>query len=288
MPMNPRLLRPLASGVHPEAAAWRSAVVANGGSVSAATMRAVSKFCGDIDKNNLRSRFIRLNLFCGNDLLACLVPLYRGQSRTGTQFGNTTDTNSGSDLFVTGDYTETGAAGGLAGNAALTKHLMTGVPHNAMPQNDAHLACYETVRAGGTFRISIGSRESSASGGTNQFMLATWSSTANYSFLPHASSTRLDLANSSGGFYVGNITGATAAAIYRNGGSKATSSATTRTPSAETISVFGLNTAGTVASRTDARLAGYSMGLALASDADVLAYSNIMQDFQLALSRRIT
>jgi hypothetical protein len=284
-PMNPRLLRPLASGVHPEAAAWRTAVVANGGSVSAATMRAVSKFCGDIDAAGLRDRFIRLNLFCGSDVLACLVPLYRGQSRTGTQFGNTTDTNSGSDLFVSGDYTETGATGGLAGNAALTKHLMTGVPHNTMPQNNAHLACYETVRAGGTFRISIGGR---AGGNTNQFILATWASTSDYTFLAFSGGGGLDLANSGGGFYVGNITGATASALYRNGGSKVTSAGSTRNPGSETISVFGLNTAGLVGSRTNARLAGYSMGLAFASDADVLKYSDIMQDFQLALNRRIT
>jgi len=285
MAMNPRLLRPLASGVHPEAAAWRAAVVANGGSVSAATVRAVSKFCGDIDAAGLRDRFIRLNLFCGSDLLACLVPLYRGQSRTGTQFGNTTDTNSGSDLFVSGDYTETGATGGLAGNASRTKHLMTGVPHNTMPQNDAHLACYETVRAGGTFRISIGSR---GAGTLNRFFLTTWNSTANYTFQASSSTVQLDLPNSGGGFYVGNITGATALALYRNGGEKVTSAATTRTPESETISVFGLNSAGTIGDRTDARLAGYSMGLSFASDSDVLAYSNIMQDFQLALSRRIT
>ena len=42
MPMSPRLLRPLASGVHPEANAWRTAVVANGGSVSASTRRSCS------------------------------------------------------------------------------------------------------------------------------------------------------------------------------------------------------------------------------------------------------
>jgi len=282
MGMNPRLLRPLAT-IHPEAADWANRVRAAGGTTSSSTLKAVDTFCKSIDKNRLRDRFIRVNLFCG-DFLACFVPIYRGQSRTGTQYGNMTDTNSGSDLFVAGDYTETGVAGGLKGSSSLTKHLMTGVAHNVMPQNNSHLSVYETQRAGGTFRISIGARLGS---NQHQFILATWAGTSNYSFLGYESSTVINLASSIGGHYVGNITGATSSALYRNGGSKTETAATTRTPGSETISVFGLNTAGTIGSRTDARLASYSMGLGFTSDADVLTYSNIMQEFQLALDRKI-
>lgn len=101
--MSPRLLRPVATGFHPEANAWRTAVVANGGSVSGKTMKAVSDFCADIDAYGIRDRFYRLSLCCGNSLLAALVPLYRGPSRTGTQLGYTTDTNTG---LVSGDYAE--------------------------------------------------------------------------------------------------------------------------------------------------------------------------------------
>jgi hypothetical protein len=133
MPMNPRLLRPIASGVHPEANAWRTAVVANGGSVSASTMKAVSKFCGDIDKAGLRDRFYRLNLFCGSNLNAVLVPLYRGPSRTGSQFGNTTDTNNGP--FVSGDYSE---SSGLKGNGS-SKYLETGVAMTFLGTNQLHM-----------------------------------------------------------------------------------------------------------------------------------------------------
>jgi len=133
MPMSPRLLRPIASGVHPEAAAWRSAVVANGGSVSASTLKAVGKFCADIDKAGLRDRFYRLNLFCGSNLNAVLVPLYRGPSRTGTQYGNTTDTNNGP--FVSGDYSE---SSGLKGNAS-SKYLETGVAMTFLGTNELHM-----------------------------------------------------------------------------------------------------------------------------------------------------
>lgn len=125
MPMSPRLLRPIASGVNRDALDWRDRVVANSGSVSASTFQAVSKFCNDIDRAGIRDRFYRLNLFCGTGLNACLVPLYRGPSRTGTQYGNTTDTNNGP--FVSADYNETGSNGGLnPNNTSSAKSLNTG------------------------------------------------------------------------------------------------------------------------------------------------------------------
>lgn len=137
--MSPRLLRPVASGFHPEANAWRTAVVSNGGSVSASTMRAVSKFCADIDAAGIRDRFFRLNLFCGTGLNAALVPLYRGPSRTGTQYGGTTDTNSN---FVSGDYVETGATGGLKGNGS-NKALNTGLLLSDLPSSpNGHLSAW--------------------------------------------------------------------------------------------------------------------------------------------------
>jgi hypothetical protein len=104
--MNSRLLRPRASGVHPEAAAWRTAVIANGGTVSASTMKAVSTFCRAIELAGIRDRFYRLSLMCGNNLLAAQVPLYRSQSFGGTPRGNSIDINVGSTLFSSSDYTE--------------------------------------------------------------------------------------------------------------------------------------------------------------------------------------
>jgi hypothetical protein len=102
---------------------WINRVYANGGTVSASTASAVNTFCNAIDTAGIRDRFYRLNLFAGTGLNACLVPLYRGPSRTGTQYGNTTDTNNGP--FVSGDYVETGASGGLTG--ANGKNISTGV-----------------------------------------------------------------------------------------------------------------------------------------------------------------
>jgi hypothetical protein len=134
MGMSGALLRPKTSG-HPEALAWRSAVIANGGTVSASTMTAVTTFCRSIDSAGLRDRFYRLNLFCGTGLEAVLVPLYRGPSRTGTQYGNTTDTNGN---FVLADYAENN---GLVGNGS-TKYLNTGFDANAagLTTTSTHMA----------------------------------------------------------------------------------------------------------------------------------------------------
>ncbi len=97
-----------------DAADWIKRVEANSGSVSTATANAVTNFCNAIDAAGIRGKFYRLNLFCGTGLNACLVPLYRGPSLSGTQYGNATETNNGP--FVSGDYVETGTGGGLLGN----------------------------------------------------------------------------------------------------------------------------------------------------------------------------
>ena len=153
MPMSPRLLRPKASG-HPDANAWRAAVTANGGSVSGSTFAAVDKFCRDIDAAGIRNRFYRLNLFCGNSdasLNAVRTPLYRGPSRTGTQYGNTTDTNNN---FVAGDYAENS---GLKGNGS-TKYLETGLPMTFLGSAELHMFVSFNPEANDFFRCLIGAR----------------------------------------------------------------------------------------------------------------------------------
>ena len=150
MAMSPRLLRPIASGVHPEAAAWRSAVVANGGSVSASTVKAVSTFCAAIDSAGIRDRFYRLNLFAGTSLNAALVPLYRGPTYGGTTYGNATDTNNGP--FVSGDFSE---ATGLDGNQT-TKYLNTGLSQDDLPtQAVGHVSVWKGAGSVGAGTLAL-------------------------------------------------------------------------------------------------------------------------------------
>lgn len=143
---------------NPEALAWRAAVIANGGTVSASTLAAVSNFCNAIQTAGIRDRFYRLNLFAGTGLSAALVPLYRGQSLGGTQFGNTTDTNVN---FAAGDYAE---STGLTGNGS-SKYLQTGLQPSAWITGGnvrSHLAIYKRTSAVvGSSGVMISSRLSS-------------------------------------------------------------------------------------------------------------------------------
>jgi len=160
-PMNPRLLRPTASGAtHPEARDWATRVTANGGTVSSTTLAAVSKFCAAINAAGLRDRFYRLNLLCGTSdasLNAVRTPLYVATSFGGATVGDATDTNVN---FVQGDYAETGASGGLKGNAS-TKRLNTGVTFSSAPVATISLSAYaadmETTGALNTNNVLLGS-----------------------------------------------------------------------------------------------------------------------------------
>lgn len=123
--------------LHPDAQDWINRVVANGGTVSSATAGAVNQFCLDLENapgGSIRDRFYRLNLFSGGTsgtdvgLNSALVPLYRGPSLGGTQYGGATDTNQGP--FATGAYTE---ATGLTLAFASGHYLDTGLTPDAMP-----------------------------------------------------------------------------------------------------------------------------------------------------------
>ena len=107
--MNSKTTKPRT--FHHEALAWRTAVQNNGGTVRGTTMRAVSNFCTAINDAGIRSKFLRLNLVCGNNLAAARTPLYRGASASGTQYGSTADTNIGP--FTSADFSD---ATGITGN----------------------------------------------------------------------------------------------------------------------------------------------------------------------------
>ena len=268
--MNNRLLRPITSGVHPEAAAWQSAVVDNGGSVSGSTLIAVSTFCAAIDAAGIRDRFYRLNLFCGTGLNACLVPLYRGISLGGSPAGNATDTNVGP--FVSGDYTETGASGGLIGNGT-NKRLETGLLDLASAS--LHMSAYVTAADSvpSNFRYFLGS---------NTSVLAARRVTVNASW-NHGGQA---LSSVDGGIFVGHAIGTNEStsfrAFYAAGVQDGTDTTISSTNNTGDTYVFTNRIAAGV--YVDARLGGYSVGLSLTSSQAADFYS-AMQAFQTALGR---
>jgi hypothetical protein len=288
--MSPRLLRPRQTGFHPEAQAWRNAVIANGGTVSGSTLAAVSKFCFSIDAAGIRDRFYRLNLFAGTELNAALVPLYRGQSRTGTQFGNTTDTNNGP--FVTGDYNETGASGGLSATSNASKYLSTGfIPFNSgIAETNYHKSGYfpATLSTSGDW---IGAA-SSGGGARFSIFFPAFSTFGIYVRFGGGSSSGIE--NGTLSARNGHLIGQRASGSgvgYRNGTNiNATSDTagsqafTTSNPPA--LNVFARNNAGSPSSYFSGRSCMYSVGLSF-TNSQALDFYNAVQAFQTALQRNI-
>ena len=285
--MSPRLLRPLATSVHPEAAAWNSAVVANGGSVSGTTLRAVSQFCRDIDAAGIRAKFRRVNLFAGDSdasLVAVRTPLYRGESRTGTQYGNALDTNVN---FVEGDYTETGASGGLLGNGT-SKYLNTGFNVDQLPgAADCHLSAYiRGTQDIASARTLLGVLFNVVTDRYRMFLAATGNIATFYNVTTElgkaTQAVAESLANTNGGLILSTRTSTTSLTLYKNAVSIGTNTASTALLTGPApFFVFARN--GPV-EYYNGLMAGYSIGAGM-SGAEVTSYYNAMDAFQTALSR---
>ena len=282
MAMSPRLLRPRAGGVHPEAADWRSRVITNGGTVSASTLKAVDTFCKAISSAGLRDRFYRLNLFAGTGLSAALVPLYRGTSLGGTQYGGTTDTNTN---FVSGDYVETGATGGLLGNGT-SKHLNTGFrTQDFASVSDVHLGVWWR---GGT--VTDTRRPIGCFGASNDnFHIDTRLAVGggNLAVLGQSATVTTGVLDQSEQSIIASRTSTTNSVYYKNGTSAATSttSVTGVTGTSQVIGVFtGLFSGTSGGAWSPHRLNGYSIGAGL-SGAQASAFHTAWAAFQTALTR---
>jgi hypothetical protein len=275
-------LAPIVSNA--DAQDWINRVYANGGTVSASTASAVNTFCDAIDFGvsgvSIRDRFYRLNLFCGGGLNACLVPLYRGQSRSGAQYGNATDSNVGV-LFVSGDYSELGPNGGLAGGGA--RYLNTGLASNVLSAGDRHLSAYETVRSGGTFQTFLGTDEA----GSQRFTLEYGGIGSTIQFGYGAFSANITVTSvSTGAHWIGVNSPDTAGQLYRNGTLEASNTQTAQTLSSRNFYVYALNRSDSATSHYGGRLGAYSIGSAMTAS-QAAAYYNAMQAFQTALSRNV-
>lgn len=275
MPLSPRTLRPAGNALHADAASWMAAVVANGGSVSGATLSAVNTFCKAIISAGIRDRFYRLNLLCGTGLNACLVPLYRGPSLGGTQYGNATDINVGP--FVSGDYNETGASGGLKGNGS-SKYLDTGFASNVLGQTDRHMSVFFDLATSVNNRYWFGTDQS---GCGSSFWAIGSSSTTSAEFrcgIPGAGSVA-----SSGKIHL-LVSGNGTAQSYLNGAASTSISGTAFTAPAQNIFVHALNRCGSPTDYGSCRTQSYSLGAAMTA-AQAAAYYTAMQTFQTALGR---
>ncbi len=293
MPLSPRLLRPRASGtaVHPDALDWVTRVTTNGGTVSSNTLAAVSTFCASINAAGIRDRFYRLNLFCGDQLAAALVPLYRAESLTASARGLVTDTNNN---FVGTDFNNTGSSAGLQGNGS-TKSLLTGVPGNVTAAANLHLSA--DIRSANTqtsFRSIISVYRARQAGETGSFggwlanLDARTGSTnrcCTFGVYGPYSGDFGTLINASD-IGAGHLVGAWPT-FYRNGAPEGTDATTSITyPDAHGFAVFGgaHGAAQTVGERVNARISAYSIGQTMTAS-QVSAYTTAMSAFRSALNR---
>jgi len=279
------------SYLHLEAQNWSSRVIANGGTASLFTLTAVSAFCDAIDaQSGLRSAITRLNLFCGDSLNACLVPLYLAESFGAAAKGNTTDTNNGP--FGSGDYVESGASGGLTGNDT-TKYLDTGLPQNAVATSSSHLSVSGTGFSNTKEDVSVGAyngAETNIHDLTHRVPTSVVDGNIRCqhrcgSFVA-ANAQTADIRTSEI-HLIGSRTSASAAALYRAG--TLVASSTQSNSSASYVSnrsyfVFALNNVGSANPLTAARLRMYSIGSGLTAS-QASAFSTAVNTFNIALGR---
>ena len=268
-----------------DAADWIRRVQANDGAVSTATANAVTDFCNAIDAAGVRDRFYRLNLFCGTGLNACLVPLYRGPSLSGTQYGNATDTNSN---FVSGDYSE---SSGLLGDGT-SKGLQTGLLRSAI-SSDASLHCgvFVYTIASADFRSYTG--YAADNGAYTLSLLQTRTISRTEAMFVSNNAVALgntpNIVHADGDLMIGCVSGVGSGLLrlYINGLSAGTGAGLDTSASAIQYGVFAhyKDDAGTLIGHSDARIGGYTFGKNL-TDSESAAYATIWDTFLKALGRR--
>jgi hypothetical protein len=266
--MKPSTQTILLSSLDQDARDWSARVAAAGGSVGGNTRKAVSEFCKRAKAAGYWSKINRVNLFCGNQLAAALVPLKVGG-------GGATDTNV---AFVAGDYAETT---GLTGNGT-TQYLRTGwIPSASLTLNSTHMAVYNRAAAMAGGNIHIGTRD-----GTNYLELYAPFSTGNFGWRSYGLVEIFSAVSAPYGLMVGSTISAADTKTYQHGTQRQTGSPSAGALVPNEVYVFGTNNSGAVASATSHALGGYSVGIGLTA-ADVTAYTTHMEAFQDALGRGV-
>jgi hypothetical protein len=264
---------------HPDVDAWLDRVIANGGNASPSTIDALTNFCTSIDNAGLRNKFYRLNLFCGNNLASCLIPIYFGTQYNSFPYGFANGDRNFN--FLDADYTEAGASGGLLGNGS-TKYLDTGVIINQIGIT-GHVSCYHKgAMSSSTSNVLIRGADGingigiDLNSGTN--LIRGFYSPANIA----AFSTNI------GGHYLVTRRSPIDMVLYTNGTTTRVDSIVTNNVnfviSSWTLYVFALNNVGIPTSLCPSRIQSYSVGSSM-TQSEANTFYGIMQTFQTALGR---
>jgi hypothetical protein len=238
MPMNPRLLRPIASGIDPAVGAWRSAVLAAGSTVNGAVVQAVDRFVRGCKADGIWDAIKACCVLSGPDTLAgALVPLV-----------GPAPTNNGP--FVSGDYNR---LTGLVGNGS-TKYLNANRQPADGLQNSAHMAIWKADTTSQTNPYWIGASNTGFTvvSGVGQNGMYVNSASAIAGSPNNSASVGLHGVTRSNG---------SNASFLRPGGSVTSVSLASVSPVAQNAFVFNLSVNGSPGTQwSSSRLAFYSMG----------------------------
>lgn len=276
--------------IHPEATDWSARVVAQGDTVSTATLAKVSRLCYAFDAAGIRDRFLRLNVFSGTGLNAAITPLFRGRSLAGAQYGGTVDTNAGgASAFVSGDYSE---SVGLTAGISTTKYLDTGFSTSlvtAAQWEGMHFSGWHgPIAASATDPFIVGSF------GSDRFGLQLSIRTAALAYETGRAGRTATVVATSGiqgarpsAFLLNQRTSTVSQELYRNGSLEVTSATSTTgiLTSAFSAFVFAYNNSGSRAGdQGGTPLRHYSIGLAMTA-AQVSAFYSAMLAFNTSMGR---
>ena len=259
---------------------WSSRIKANGGSVSIGVLNAADTFITTCKNSGVWDKLQRLNLFAGDQLAACLIPIIN-------TYGGAADINTN---FVEADYSQTG---GLNSDG-VTKRLNTNfIPNSSIGATSCHLSTYIITGVPGS-SITMGCTTYGAN--NIQFRIAT-----NYN--DAAVKSLVIIGDYNGGanpqFQTYNTTAITQGFIVvtkpsvnemymsKSGTTYLSNTSTyvglTTLPT-QPVYIFVNNDNGYPGQYTDATMGSYSVGSGL-SLTQVSGYSFAMQNFQKALLR---
>jgi hypothetical protein len=234
------------SGFEPETNIYLARIVAAGSSISSSNLGAVNTFVAGCKTDGIWNAIKASCLLAGADTLAgALIPLV-----------GAAPTNVGG-FFVTGDYSRTT---GLIGNGS-TKYLNSNRSNNSDPQNNQHLAVYQTEATAGTlFEGWIGTGNVSARSQVFR-NLGAGNVTTFFRSRNDIGST-VSAASSSVGLK-GLSRSISSSVAARANGSNYTLNHISAAPTGASISVFGLGASDKAASRLSFYSIGESLDLAL-------------------------
>lgn len=246
MAMNPRLLRPQATGYDPAAQVYFNAVaIADGQQLEPAVKKAINDFVVGCKRDGIWSSI----------KASCLLMGARTLSGALTPLVGTAPTNNN---FVSGDYNR---KTGLVGNRS-TKWLNTNRANNADPQDNNHNAVYASSVGtnDATSNALIGSTGVPSVSGVNVIL---HNSNAGVFFRNRNSTgAQFDPVQQPTAGFFGTRRSSSGSYIMRANGSSVEISDVSQAPDSNKVVIFRRNDS-TLPSYSDARIAFYSVGESL-------------------------